>query len=773
MKRISVLAALLSMALQPTWAASVNVQLVQVTVGDDLYLIDPATLAVTVQVNQTQSPASAAAFAADDVKNVVFVEGDQRHWRIALADNAFDVKVAVDHGALTFAISADKPKTQIDWPMSVARQVSAYGLPLGEGFYIPADDAAWADWLQEKYDESALTELLSMPFWTEVRAGGNGQAGYSLTWTLENPFNTAMTFDRDEGALRLGVSHEFSPLMPDRPYVVRVRTGVATPVAGALAYRELLERQGLLTLDDKLAQNPNVAKLAGAPHIYLWSSGLIKPEDIKSWRPFVREFAAKYQTQGHLAQKLWAQCDKEARKMFTQAFKEAKGDVGFVSNYSRDAIVRAVNEALIKAIDAPAQHPLPGGHDPAMEVLRGDAMRTAMQQAFGAMMTQLESWGGGFSTDTIAALRKAGLTSAWLGANDWLDALWHPQSVNEAKAAGYLVGAYDSYGSIHAPDEPRTWLTAQVGRENWEKAPYRREDGSIVSGFSSVGAYANPLAIEEYAEQRMTAVTREAKLNSLFLDVDATGMIYEDYTEGRKTNEAQDVAARMQRLNFPREKLALVTGSEGGSALFANAIEFAHGMTITPFSWTDPDTGKNRQSTYYRGNYWPPEAPSLFFATKPIKPALRNIYYNPAYRLPLYQLALHDSVVATLHWEYSSLKFKETRVDVGLLQLLYMIPPMYHLNAANLKRDLPVIAAYDKVFRPWHEKLYSTRMTGFEFLSQDRLLQSTRFADGTTITANFSSQERKTGQSALPAQTVAIVAPDGVRSLIPLREMLQ
>ena len=68
------------------------------------------------------------------------------------------------------------------------------------------------------------------------------------------------------------------------------------------------------------------------------------------------------------------------------------------------------------------------------------------------------------------------------------------------------------------------------------------------------------------------------------------------------------------------------------------------------------------------------------------------------------------------------------------------MPPLYHLNAAVLDRDLPVIAATDRVFRPLQERVFTRPMTDFAVLSPDRLLQRSTFGDGTTVTVNFDHQ---------------------------------
>ncbi|MGO1077043.1 glycoside hydrolase [Inquilinus sp. CA228] len=713
------------------------------------FRIDPATLAVSFR----PAGEDEAALAAPAIDPGQVTDRTGAGWRLVSGDDAFTVEAGVQGEALRLSIRSDRPAT-LAWPQTAdPAAITAYAMPFGEGSYIPADDPAWLDWLTRRYEPAGLTEQLSMPFWTELRAG------LSITWLVETPFNTWFAIVEDSGRPRPVLAHDFTRLAPGSPYVVRIVPGPADPLAGARAYRTWLQASGgFVSLAEKIAAVPDIARLGGAPHIYLWGKGPLKPEDLLQWRSFVRLVQQKKDDPGHLAGRLWQAFDAEGRQAFEDAFRDAAGAGGFVSTYSRAALIRAVNDALRRAVPMAPVDPLPGGHDPAAEAAWATGpLRIALTEAFGPLLAPPERWGGGLSLDTVAALQRAGLTRAWLGVEDWRDALWHPEAVAAAKAAGYLVGAYDSYGSAHPPDLAETWPTAQMGAD-LAAAGYADKAGKIVTGFAGRGVYASAVAAEPYARRRMAAVAKAAGLDSLFLDVDATGLVFDDYAPGRETSEAQDAEARRRRLAYAAS-LGLVVGSEGGSGLFAPQIAFAHGMTTQPFAWMAPEM-KDKASSYYRGNYWSPEMPSLYFSPVKLKPEIARVVFDPRFRLPLYEIALHDSVVTTHHWEYGSLKFSDQRETTALLQLLYAVPPLYHLNAAVLDRDLPVIAATDRVFRPLHERVFTRPMTDFAVLSPDRLLQRSTFGDGTTVTVNFDAKVRPLPDgTTLPAQSARITVP--------------
>ena len=154
----------------------------------------------------------------------------------------------------------------------------------------------------------------------------------------------------------------------------------------------------------------------------------------------------------------------------------------------------------------------------------------------------------------------------------------------------------------------------------------------------------------------------------------------------------------------------------------------------------------------------------MFFKPVPIKEPYRRIHFDPASRLPLYQAVFHGSVITTHHWLYDSLKLSNVRAANELTQLLYNVPPLYHLSAATLAQRLPLMARQDVFFRPLHERLAKQALTGFEWLSDDRRVQQTTFADGTRLLANFDQAAREVRGLTLPGESLTVLLPDGTVS---------
>src|SRR4029077_10868435 len=134
--------------------------------------------------------------------------------------------------------------------------------------------------------------------------------------------------------------------------------------------------------------------------------------------------------------------------------------------------------------------------------------------------------------------------------------------------------------------------------------------------------------------------------------------------------QQQDAQARCDRMKWMSSAHGIVVGSEGGTAIAAPAIHFAHGMLTPVIGWGDPDL-TSRDSKYFLGGYWPPDGPAVFVKQVPLKPYYQKFFFDPRYRLPLYETVFHDSVIATHHWSAASLKFKDQVQTVALLESLY------------------------------------------------------------------------------------------------------
>ncbi len=72
----------------------------------------------------------------------------------------------------------------------------------------------------------------------------------------------------------------------------------------------------------------------------------------------------------------------------------------------------------------------------------------------------------------------------------------------------------------------------------------------------------------------------------------------------------------------------MVVGSEGGSILFADVIDFGHGVHTPYIGHLDP-AFTNPASPSFLGRHWPPDLPELWFKPVPVPPGLKTPYFDP------------------------------------------------------------------------------------------------------------------------------------------------
>lgn len=377
----------------------------------------------------------------------------------------------------------------------------------------------------------------------------------------------------------------------------------------------------------------------------------------------------------------------------------------------------------------------------------------ATEKLLGAAHVYL--WGDGLSVKLLERFAESGLDRLWLGVDSWQDGFRHPTAVAKARELGYLIGPYDSYHSIHHPNEKDTWETAQFDLSLYETGAIVNADGTKNRGFKKKGYHLSPLVAQPYVEDRVNGIVAQmpTDFNTWFIDCDAYGELFDDYSPSHPATQLDDMNARLARIGWIRDTHKMVVGSEGGAAYSAATLHFAHGMTTPVIGWGDPDM-KTKDSPYYIGGYWPPEGPAIHIKQVPLKPNYLYLYYDPRFRLPLYQIVFHDSVVTTHHWLSGSLKFENVIEALALLELLYNVPPLYHLNMAEFTKHKAWIQRHYAFFSPLHREIGGQTMTDFEWLRDNRQVQRTEFGNTVELFANFGTEPFAYKAVVIPGKSV-------------------
>ena len=665
-------------------------------------------------------------------------EGNIASWR--LPDLLLTVRFELIKESLSVEFVQDRLESgasSLTWPLLEAPQsLRGYIFPFFEGSYVPKEDVKWQDFLCER-GPIDTTAGLSMPFW------GLDLDGRTLTYILTHPFNNQIHFSKTSySELGMKVTHTFTPNWERKTYGLRISLGAASPVAPAKQYRQyVIENDEFVSFAEKVEKTPEAEKLLGAAHVYLWGGKLLSQYDVTDWK----KFSTKLKGDSEVAKQIWTQLNTATQDIVRDI---AQSD--HASNYSRRVISRAISEQLEKPDFYNATAWTEVSVVPEVEALISRDVSTLSSTevyrrncllfyaAFPDTLRHPNEWGDGLSLKLLNRFVESGLDRLWLGVDSWQDGFRHPTAVAKAKELGYLVGPYDSYHSIHHPNEKDTWETAQFDLSLYETGGIVNADGTKSSGFKKKGYHLSPLVAQPYVESRVNNIVGQmpTDFNTWFIDCDAYGELFDDYSVSHPATQLDDMNARLARITWIQDTHNMVVGSEGGAAYAAATIHFAHGMTVPVIGWGDPDM-KTKTSPYYVGGYWPPEGPAIHIKQVPLKPNYLYHYYDPRFRLPLYQIVFHDSVITTHHWGSGSLKFENAIATLALLELLYNVPPLYHLNMAQFSKHKAWIKRYYAFFSPLHRQVGGQTMTDFEWLSDDRQVQRTEFGDAVELFANF------------------------------------
>ena len=681
-------------------------------------------------------------------------EGNTVSWR--LPERFLTVRFELIDDSLSVEFVQDQRTNEalsLTWPViEDFESLRGYIFPFFEGNYVPKDHVIWRDFLSERGPINT-TAGLSMPFW------GLHLADRTLTYILTNPFNNQIHFNQTLTSLGMQVSHTFTPNWEQRRYGLHISLGTASPVAPAKRYRHWLQQNAeFVSFAEKIEKTPAAEKLLGAAHVYLWGGKLLSQYDVTDWKAF----ATRLSGDGGIATQIWAELNAEARKAILEIVQ-----VDYPSKYSLRVVSRAISAQLEK----------PDFYDPTIwtenpltseteKLISRDVSTLSLPElyrrncllfyaAFSDTLRHPDEWGDGFSVKLLERFAENGLDRLWLGVDPWQEGFRHPKAVAKAKALGYLIGPYDSYHSIHHPNEKDTWETAQFDLTLYETGGVVNADGTMSRGFKKKGYHLSPLVAQPYVENRVNGIVEQmlSDFNTWFIDCDAYGELFDDYSPTHPATQLDDMRARLARIAWIRDTHTMVVGSEGGAAYSASTIHFAHGMTVPVIGWGDPDM-KSKTSPYYVGGYWPPEGPAIHIKQVPLKPNYLYLYYDPRFRLPLYQMVFHDSVITTHHWGSGSLKFKNAIGTLALLELLYNVPPLYHLNMAEFSKHKAWIKRHYAFFSPLHRRIGGQTMTDFEWLREDKLVQCTEFGDVVEMYANFGVDSFEYNGMVIPARSV-------------------
>ncbi len=311
-----------------------------------------------------------------------------------------------------------------------------------------------------------------------------------------------------------------------------------------------------------------------------------------------------------------------------------------------------------------------------------------------------------------------------------------PEDCAYLKSKGFLVGKYDIYRDVLPKTSIDKIIPYRVKRsvntKYWPEIVRIERDGEYGKAWQLHGldgklhhqhAVCDIAALKLTMEHVPPDVERVGYTSRL-IDVQAGTYLQECYHLMHPATRSDSARYINTQLRFLAD-IGLVCGVEVGSEATAGSFHYSEGM-MSPVEFRAEDAGR-RMTTQYRGDGIPPQ--------------ITRYMLNPRYRIPLWELVYHDCVVSYWYWGDSSNSCPELMPLRDLFNALYGEPPLYSLTATQWEEMKEEIAASYRRAAPAARATGLSRMVSFEYLTGDRLVQRTGFANGATVTANFSDRD--------------------------------
>lgn len=319
------------------------------------------------------------------------------------------------------------------------------------------------------------------------------------------------------------------------------------------------------------------------------------------------------------------------------------------------------------------------------------------------------------------------------------------EDMEQIKALGYLISVYDNYEDAHEGD------SGVYGDFVTERDGVMQADGSLMKAWLT---HDDPpkqfmkrcsALYEQLARKWVPLDLAQHPYNARFLDVTTATGLRECYHPDHPQDFTQDRLDNRRLAKYIADELGLVLGGEHGRWWGADIYNYWEGMQSGGFySWPAGYVGENIPQK-----------------REDIGKEYLEWGLGEANRYPLWELVFHDCVVSTWYWGDSTGHLRVAAPELAhkkdLFNILYGTVPLYWVNQPysynwndpQLRQRL--LDSYRITCKP-HEIIGFQEMTGHRFVTPDRAVQKSAFADGTLVWVNFGEKPfRLTRDSGGPA----------------------
>ena len=309
------------------------------------------------------------------------------------------------------------------------------------------------------------------------------------------------------------------------------------------------------------------------------------------------------------------------------------------------------------------------------------------------------------------------------------------EEIDFVKSLGYLTTYYDVYTDV-IPGYYAKKLTGTRRKrcENrvkyWPDGIIVCKDGTRMPAWELKGWDGNM-----YPQERMCDIPAlecalenvqkhgvKNGIDGVFVDV-SFGCTLECYHKDHLQTRTQGIATKNEMLKKIRETGRFI-GAENPHEDAVKYCDYSEGL-LSYAGCRLPDAGR-RMTTLYNESE--------------LSADFEKYMLNPKYRIPLWELVYHDCMTAYWYWGDSTNSVPALMKKRNLFELLYGLPSLFSFSVETWdERKEEIVAAY-QVATPNAKKLAGVRMTNFEYLTDDKTVQKTTFANATQIIVNFGNE---------------------------------
>jgi hypothetical protein len=295
---------------------------------------------------------------------------------------------------------------------------------------------------------------------------------------------------------------------------------------------------------------------------------------------------------------------------------------------------------------------------------------------------------------------------------------------------GVLTGRYDIYQDLMDPNVVKTQLRGvhpDWTQNAWPADIMRDEKGDWRKGWQVRGRDGKmyPCAVLcdrqalKYAAERVPAELKNSPYRCRFIDTTTASPWRECYDPAHLMTRSDSRHWKMELLRYMSQDMHLVTGSETGHDAAVPFVHYFEGMlSLGPYRV--PDAGRQMQRIW-------DEVPER----------VAKYQLGHQYRLPLWELVYHDCVVAQWYWGDYNNKLPSLWTKRDLFNALYGTPPMFMFSRSFWEQNKDRFAQSYKDTCTVARAVGYAEMTDHRFLTPDRAVQQTSFANGVVVTVNF------------------------------------